>query len=114
MSDYNFLMESRFSPAQMQVVNYLSRSAATQGLNLYLVGGAVRDLIQGQQTIRSLDFVIEGSTQKLQRHIENPETPRNGLPGEAFIPQPPAPETESLDTETRLGTLRIRFRNAVH
>ncbi len=113
MSDYNFLMESRLSQAQMQVVNYLSRTAASQGLNLYLVGGAVRDLIQGQQTIRGLDFVVEGSTQRLLRQIENPETPRNGLPGETTVPQPPAPEIAEIKTDTRLGTLRMRFRNGV-
>ncbi len=113
MSDYNFLMESRLSPSQMQVVNYLSRAAASQGLNLYLVGGAVRDLIQGQQIIRGLDFVVEGGTQRLLRHIENPETPRNALPGEVTVPQPPAPEIVEIKTDKRLGTLQIRFRNGV-
>ena len=65
MSDYNFLLESRLSPEQFQVVNQLGRLASAQGLNLYLVGGAVRDLTYGHQTVRDLDFVLEGNIQKI-------------------------------------------------
>jgi tRNA nucleotidyltransferase (CCA-adding enzyme) len=71
MSDYNFLLESRLSPEQLQVVNQLGRLASAQGLNLYLVGGAVRDLTYGHQTVRDLDFVLEGNIQRLLRQIES-------------------------------------------
>jgi tRNA nucleotidyltransferase/poly(A) polymerase len=71
MSDYKFLMESRLSPEQLHVVNQLGRIASAQGLNLYLVGGAVRDLTSGQQTVRDLDFVLEGHIQKILRQVES-------------------------------------------
>jgi len=71
MSDYNFLLESRLSPEQFQVVNQLGRLASAQGLNLYLVGGAVRDLTYGHQTVRDLDFVLEGNIQRVLRQIES-------------------------------------------
>src|SRR5262249_51984459 len=71
MSDYNFLLESRLSPEQFQVVNQLGRLASAQGLNLYLVGGAVRDLTYGNQTVRDLDFVLEGNIQRILRQLES-------------------------------------------
>jgi tRNA nucleotidyltransferase (CCA-adding enzyme) len=69
MTDYNFLMESRLSPAQFQLVNELSRIAYSGGINIYLVGGAVRDMTFGQAVVRDLDFALEGDIHKILRHL---------------------------------------------
>ena len=88
MSDYKFLMESRLSPEQFQVVNQLGRFASAQGLNLYLVGGAVRDLTSGHQPIRDLDFVLEGNIQKILRQLESAggESKQRGPHAEGAVP----------------------------
>src|ERR1700757_4072101 len=98
MSDYNFLMESRLSPEQMQVLNALSRIAAGQGLNLYLVGGAVRDLIHGQPVIRDLDFAVEGNPQKILRLLAPSTQAKAGKEAAAS----PLPKVGSLVYNRRL------------
>ena len=68
MSDYLFLMESRLSPQQWQAVGLVEKAAAAIGVNIYLAGGAIRDLIAGLP-IDDLDFVIEGKPAKLAREL---------------------------------------------
>ena len=70
MSDYNFLMETRLSPERFQVIHHLGRVASGQSLNLYLTGGAVRDLTYGQQIVRDLDFTVEGKPEKILKQLE--------------------------------------------
>ena len=72
MSDYWFLIESRFSPAQLEVVNRLITASVRSRVNLYLVGGAVRDLTSGHP-IRDLDFAVEGKPREILRHIKKAE-----------------------------------------
>lgn len=111
MSDYNFLMETRLSPEQLQLVSHFSRIAAEQGLNLYLAGGAVRDLTYGQQVIRDLDFVVEGNPQRILRQIGSAPAPTIPIAG----PLPPASELERLDIShlhwnSRLNAAELAFK----
>ncbi len=68
MSDYLFLIESRLNPEQWQVILRMQQAAEALGMNLYLVGGAIRDLIGGFP-IEDLDFVVEGNALKLVRKL---------------------------------------------
>jgi tRNA nucleotidyltransferase (CCA-adding enzyme) len=80
MADYNFLLEIRLSPPQFQTLNHISRIAAGLGINLYLAGGAVRDVTMGHTPVRDLNFVIDGNVQRLFRAIQAERTtePRKG------------------------------------
>jgi tRNA nucleotidyltransferase/poly(A) polymerase len=71
MPDYIFMLESRLIPDQLRVLNFLQEEAQDAQLNLYLVGGAVRDLLTGS-TIRDLDFVFEGNPLRLVKHFTKP------------------------------------------
>jgi len=69
MADYIYTMELRLTPDQLKGVNLIQEVARTAGLNLYLTGGAIRDIISGF-AIRDLDFTIQGNPLKLQKDLE--------------------------------------------
>jgi tRNA nucleotidyltransferase (CCA-adding enzyme) len=69
MPDYMFQLESRLSPEQRAALVRIQELAAESGTNVYLVGGAVRDLISGM-SIRDLDFTIEGNPARIVRELE--------------------------------------------
>ena len=69
MPDYIYLLESRLSPEQRAALERVQELARSQDLNVYLTGGAVRDLISGQP-IRDLDFTVEGNPVKIVRELE--------------------------------------------
>jgi len=69
MPDYMFLLESRLSPEQRGVLVRVQELAQAQGVNVYLTGGAVRDLISGMP-IRDLDFIVEGNPFRMARELE--------------------------------------------
>ncbi len=69
MPDYMFLLESRLSAEQRAAVVRVQELAAAMGANVYLVGGAVRDLISGMP-LRDLDFTIEGNPFRIARELE--------------------------------------------
>ena len=60
MPDYMFMLESRLSPEQRAAMMRIQELGARSRANLYLTGGAVRDLISGMP-IRDLDFTVEGN-----------------------------------------------------
>lgn len=69
MPDYMFLLESRLSPEQRAALERVQELARLLDLNIYLTGGAVRDLISGQP-IRDLDFTVEGNPVRMVRELE--------------------------------------------
>ncbi len=69
MPDYIFLLESRLSPEQRAVLERVQELARSLELNVYLTGGAVRDLISGQP-IRDLDFTVEGNPARMVAELE--------------------------------------------
>ncbi len=69
MADYIYTMELRLTPDQLKGVNLIQDVARAAGLNLYLTGGAIRDIISGF-AIRDLDFTIQGNPLKLQKDLE--------------------------------------------
>ena len=114
MSDYNFLMESKLSPEQDGVLSLISRAAFEQGYNLYLVGGAVRDLTYGQQVVRDLDFAVEGDPLKVVRRLESKDSsPVTGLTTRlgAGRTRPLALEYQEFDAHA--GALELWFSNGV-
>src|ERR1700732_5062231 len=69
MPDYMYLLESRLSPEQRAVLERVQELSRSQEVNVYLTGGAIRDLISGQP-IRDLDFTIEGNPVRMVRELE--------------------------------------------
>src|SRR6516225_1466154 len=69
MADYIYTMEIRLTPDQQKGANLVQELARAAGLNLYLTGGAIRDIISGFP-IRDLDFTVQGNPVKLQKELE--------------------------------------------
>ena len=69
MADYIYTMEIRLTPDQLKGVSLVQDVTRAAGMNLYLTGGAIRDIISGF-TIRDLDFTVQGNPLKLQKEFE--------------------------------------------
>ena len=69
MPDYMYMLESRLSAEQRAVLLRMQELAAEASTNVYLTGGAVRDLISGMP-IRDLDFTVEGNPSRFARELE--------------------------------------------
>ncbi len=69
MADFIYLMETRLSPNQQRAVALVTDVARAHEMNIFLTGGAVRDIISGF-IIRDLDFSVQGNALKLQKDFE--------------------------------------------
>jgi tRNA nucleotidyltransferase/poly(A) polymerase len=69
MADYIYTLETRLSPEQQKAVTLVQDIAKAADMNLYLTGGAIRDIITGFP-IRDLDFTVQGNALKLQKDLE--------------------------------------------
>jgi tRNA nucleotidyltransferase/poly(A) polymerase len=69
MADFIYLMETRLMPDQQRAVALVTEVARAHEMNIFLTGGAVRDIISGF-IIRDLDFSVQGNALKLQKDFE--------------------------------------------
>src|ERR1044071_3261271 len=69
MADYIYTMEIRLTPDQQRGVILVQDIARAAEMNIYLTGGAVRDIISGFP-IRDLDFTVQGNPFKLNKELE--------------------------------------------
>jgi tRNA nucleotidyltransferase/poly(A) polymerase len=69
MADYIYSMETRLTPDQQRGVTLVQEIARHAGLNVYLTGGTIRDLITGFP-IRDIDLSVQGNPLKLQKELE--------------------------------------------
>jgi tRNA nucleotidyltransferase (CCA-adding enzyme) len=69
MSDYMFMLESHLSQSQNFVIAEIQRMMAKLQVNVFLTGGALRDMLAGLP-VRDLNFTLEGSPLKLVKALE--------------------------------------------
>src|SRR5436190_978474 len=69
MSDYMFMLESHLSQTQNFAVSEIQRMMAKLQINVFLTGGALRDMLAGVP-VRDLNFTLEGSPAKLMKALE--------------------------------------------
>ncbi len=68
MSDYMFMLDSHLNAEQSKALAEVRDAAEQANLNLFLTGGAMRDMMGGFP-IRDLDFTVEGGTVKFMRAV---------------------------------------------
>src|ERR1017187_2655757 len=69
MADYIYSMESRLTPEQQRGVNLVQEIARHAGLNLYLTGGTIRDLIT-RLSFPHIDPRIQCNPLNLQKELD--------------------------------------------
>src|SRR3984885_8741026 len=68
MSDYMFLLESHLSADQSRAVSEIQAAATNANLNVFLTGGAMRDMLGGFPML-DIDFTIEGNAIKVAQAV---------------------------------------------
>jgi tRNA nucleotidyltransferase (CCA-adding enzyme) len=68
MSDYMFMLESHLSADQSRAVSEIQATATQANLNVFLTGGAMRDMLGGFPIVE-LDFTIEGNALKAAQAV---------------------------------------------
>jgi len=68
MSDYMFMLESHLNADQNRVVAEVQAAASHANMNLFLTGGAMRDMLGGFP-IRDLDFAVEGNSLRVAKAV---------------------------------------------
>jgi len=66
MSDYMFMLDSHLNSEQSKALAEVRDAAEQANLNLFLTGGAMRDMMGGFP-IRDLDFTVEGGSVKFAK-----------------------------------------------
>ncbi len=90
MSDYMFMLDSHLTGEQSKVVAQVREEAEAANLNVFLTGGAMRDMMGGFP-IRDLDFTIEGAALKFAKILA------------------PKIEAEILTSDEARKTVELRF-----
>lgn len=68
MSDYMFMLDSHLNGGQSKALAVVREAAEQANLNLFLTGGAMRDMMGGFP-IRDLDFTLEGPALKIAKTL---------------------------------------------
>ena len=68
MSDYMFMLDSHLNGEQSKALAAVRDAAEQANLNLFLTGGAMRDMMGGFP-IRDLDFTVEGGSIKFAKAV---------------------------------------------
>lgn len=69
MSDYMFMLDNHLSSEQSRMVAEVQTAAANANINVFLTGGALRDMLGGFP-LREIDFTVEGNPLKLAKTLE--------------------------------------------
>lgn len=68
MSDYLFMLENHLNAEQLRFISELQAACAPSNTNLFLTGGAMRDMLGGFP-VRDLDFTVEANALKMARDL---------------------------------------------